>query len=758
MPEEFYTNRSALCPPPFQRNDFELKPQYYTLVGNHTFHAHPTEHPMDHIEKFEDLASSIKANGVSEDYLFCKLFPYSLAGEAARWLKQLKPGSLTTWKDTKKAFLENFYDDAKSEDLRNMIAQFSQGPAETFKAVWLRFKAYQRDCPHHGFDEVQLLRTFFSGIDWRYQVALDGASDGNFKTRRPREANKLIENLATSNSSKNADFERKGLAAGLDNGQMAEVKAKFDTVHNLLVNKKSVHFAQEVEVFESDDGATEEDVNYVNGSGFNGQRYDNYQGNFKNYGQNNQRGNYGNNQNSSGYMPKTDAQNGQRSNNNFTRTYGNSYYQTPPTKTPDFELKDMLERILEEQQKMTIDFNGKIDALYTDLHGKCDSLNNHIKRLDSQFVQSVANSKRPEGVLPGRTDTNPKYQCSTILSWGEMVNRGSSREDLMKSEVRRTLNKLVRELVSIDAAESRRSTHTKDSEDQDVLTCIDRRTPARVDRRTPPTEKTYLKKLPKLEESVKFAVPCSIVGVNLNNSLCDTGSSVNVMPMDIATRLGICYIKDCTEDITLVDASVKTSTGLVEDLQVKVGDCLLPCDFHVVEMANDAHMPLILGRPFLATAGALVDMPSKKISLRKMDPHMFDDAIPYGCAMLSPKHVTEEIDKGHDQEVNEIHSRELGFKEPKIVVKKKPRRSEVSDRPPMILTHVRKVDDAIEYKIKSGSFRSPFAKVRAIITSEFKEKGQATVDDMMGRVLRAKMLDPCEDDPGSEFSEDPPPA
>ncbi|KAL1198835.1 hypothetical protein V5N11_008455 [Cardamine amara subsp. amara] len=129
-PEEFYTNMSAICPPPFQRNDFELKPQYYTLVGNHTFHAHPTEHSMDHIEKFEDLASSIKANGVSEDYMFCKLFPYSLAGEAARWLKQLKPGSLTTWKDAKKAFLENFYDDAKSEDLRNMIAQFSQGPAD----------------------------------------------------------------------------------------------------------------------------------------------------------------------------------------------------------------------------------------------------------------------------------------------------------------------------------------------------------------------------------------------------------------------------------------------------------------------------------------------------------------------------------------------------------------------------------------------------------------------------------------------------
>ena len=123
-PNEFYSNRSAICPPAFQRNDFELKPQYYTRVGQHTFHAHPAEHPMDHIEKFEDLASSIKANGVSEDYLFCKFFPYSLAGEAAQWLKQLEPGSLTTWRDIKTTFLNNFYDDAKIEDLRDLIIHF----------------------------------------------------------------------------------------------------------------------------------------------------------------------------------------------------------------------------------------------------------------------------------------------------------------------------------------------------------------------------------------------------------------------------------------------------------------------------------------------------------------------------------------------------------------------------------------------------------------------------------------------------------
>jgi len=109
---------------------------------------------MDHIERFEDLVLSIKANGVSQDYLLCKLFPYSLVGEAASLLKQLKAGSLKTWRSIKIAFLNNLYDDVKSEELRNKLSTFTQGPAEALKAAWVRFKEYQQVCPHHGFSEV----------------------------------------------------------------------------------------------------------------------------------------------------------------------------------------------------------------------------------------------------------------------------------------------------------------------------------------------------------------------------------------------------------------------------------------------------------------------------------------------------------------------------------------------------------------------------------------------------------------------------
>uniref|UniRef100_M4F770 Retrotransposon gag domain-containing protein n=1 Tax=Brassica campestris TaxID=3711 RepID=M4F770_BRACM len=79
---------------------------------------------MDHLERFEDLISAIKVNRVPEDYLLCKLFKYSLAGEALHWLKQLPPGALTSWADIKNAFLRNFFDEAHAEDLRSKISTF----------------------------------------------------------------------------------------------------------------------------------------------------------------------------------------------------------------------------------------------------------------------------------------------------------------------------------------------------------------------------------------------------------------------------------------------------------------------------------------------------------------------------------------------------------------------------------------------------------------------------------------------------------
>ena len=114
----------------------------------------------------------------------------------------------------------------------------------------------------------------------QYQMALDASSDENFNTRNPEEAVRVIENLTSSNSTKNTDFERKRSATILENDQMDEVKAKLNSVHKLL--RKHACLFEDAEAIDTEGrGEVEEDVNFVGGTGF--QRYENQNGNF--YGQ-----------------------------------------------------------------------------------------------------------------------------------------------------------------------------------------------------------------------------------------------------------------------------------------------------------------------------------------------------------------------------------------------------------------------------------------------------------------------------------------
>ncbi|KAG2292704.1 hypothetical protein Bca52824_039373 [Brassica carinata] len=278
---------------------------------------------MDRLERFEELISAIKVEGVSEDYLLCKLFKYSLAGDASHWLKQLPPGSLTSWGAIKNAFLCNFFDEVRAEDLRSKTATFTQEPAESFKCSWIRFNSYQRDCPHRGFNEVQLLSSFYKGIVVQYQMALDASSNGNFNTRNPEEAVRVIENLASSSSTKNTDFERKKSATILVNDQVDEVKAKLDSVHKLL--RKQVCLVEEAEAVGTEGIAEEADVNFISGTRFQGSG--NQGGNRNSY---RNRGNF--NQSSQHQKPYSNTYINNYSNN---RGYGSSYYQKPPPPTQE---------------------------------------------------------------------------------------------------------------------------------------------------------------------------------------------------------------------------------------------------------------------------------------------------------------------------------------------------------------------------------------------------------------------------------------
>ncbi|CAA7044871.1 unnamed protein product, partial [Microthlaspi erraticum] len=146
--------------------------------------------------------------------------------KASRWLKSLPAHSITTWDEYKAAFINHFYTKQRSISVRNKISNFRQANNESFYEALDRFKEYIRDCPNHGFNEGNLWNIFYRGIDHKYKLSLDTASNGNFMTKTVDEAKVLIENLAASDCNNCPDYDRSSrtTTSSPDSFQMTELK------------------------------------------------------------------------------------------------------------------------------------------------------------------------------------------------------------------------------------------------------------------------------------------------------------------------------------------------------------------------------------------------------------------------------------------------------------------------------------------------------------------------------------------------------
>ncbi|KAJ0520070.1 putative aspartic peptidase domain superfamily [Helianthus annuus] len=129
-----------------------------------------------------------------------------------------------------------------------------------------------------------------------------------------------------------------------------------------------------------------------------------------------------------------------------------------------------------------------------------------------------------------------------------------------------------------------------------------------------------LTKLPeKLTDPGIFTIPCLFGGDVQNHALADLGASINLMPYSFYEKLGLGDLKPTRMTLSLADKSVKYPRGIVENLLVKVDRFVFPADFVVLDMEADEKVPLILGRPFLNTAKALIDVFLGTITLRAGD-------------------------------------------------------------------------------------------------------------------------------------------
>nr|GEU98416.1 reverse transcriptase domain-containing protein [Tanacetum cinerariifolium] len=133
---------------------------------------------------------------------------------------------------------------------------------------------------------------------------------------------------------------------------------------------------------------------------------------------------------------------------------------------------------------------------------------------------------------------------------------------------------------------------------------------------SPISEPVIALKLPKnIGDPGKFLIPCDFPGMVECLALADLGASINLMPFSVSKRLSLPDLTSTCMTLELADRSISCPVGVAEDVFVKVGSFHFPADFVVVDFDADPRVPLILGRSFLKTGRALIDVFEGELTL-----------------------------------------------------------------------------------------------------------------------------------------------
>ena len=123
----------------------------------------------------------------------------------------------------------------------------------------------------------------------------------------------------------------------------------------------------------------------------------------------------------------------------------------------------------------------------------------------------------------------------------------------------------------------------------------------------------------KYEDPRSPTISVDIGGTCVDKALLDLGASVNLLTYSVYKQLGLGELKPTNITFSLADRSVKIPKGIVEDVLVKIDKFYYPVDFVVLDTEpienGPNHVPIILGRPFLATANAIINFPNGVMQL-----------------------------------------------------------------------------------------------------------------------------------------------
>ncbi|KAL0420264.1 UNVERIFIED_CONTAM: hypothetical protein Slati_3049300 [Sesamum latifolium] len=123
---------------------------------------------------------------------------------------------------------------------------------------------------------------------------------------------------------------------------------------------------------------------------------------------------------------------------------------------------------------------------------------------------------------------------------------------------------------------------------------------------------------PKCKDPGMFSIPCKIGLIGIKRAMCNSGASINVMPLCIFKSLNVGPLKETSVVIQLADRSTVYPEGVLEDILVQVNEFVFPADFFMIDMMEDnSHnsTSILLGRPFLKTARTKIDVHNSTLTM-----------------------------------------------------------------------------------------------------------------------------------------------
>ncbi|KAL5547811.1 hypothetical protein UlMin_003042 [Ulmus minor] len=540
------------------------------------------------------------------------------------------------------AFFQKYFPAHKTNGLRRQISNFGQKESETLYQVWERYKDLLNSCPHHGYESWRVVSYFYDGLQNRERQFIETMCNGEFLHKDPDEAMDFLDDLSEKShtwTGPNAiESTKKNQTAGIY--QLREedsLKAHLEVL------------TKEIEVLKTKDARAPEPVARVeshepcfmcngldhtprecptyfeikeikeecNALGIPFRKtYDPYSNTFNPGWKNHPNFSWRSNaqplpQPNTQWRPEASSSNAQQS-----LPLEDAFKSFMQVHAKSMEEQGKInQRLLEEQQGVKEE-QKVIKSQLTKLTSLLTVQEQEANVIVTRSGKEIDGPTPPSSITPNTSsnkDEAPKAQeapsDSMPVPFPQALIKPKERNSALQGEILEQLKQVRINLPLLHVIKQVPS-YAKVIKDLCTLkrkhnvkktAFLAEQASAVIDSKTPP----------KYKDPGCPTVACQIGNQACGQALLDLGASVNLMPYSVYLQLGLGEIKPTTVVLQLADRSVRKPRGIVEDVLVQIDKFYYPVDFLVLDtiaiVNTESKIPLILGRPFLATANALIN-------------------------------------------------------------------------------------------------------------------------------------------------------